>query len=390
MIKKVQVLICLFLITVGYKASSQVLDSASLSAQKYYTSIDEAFKEPLKVYKLSLENSGGLPVNIDTLKNLQVLNLHGNDWDDALTELPERIGNLKYLQFIYVSNSNLYELPESIGNLKNLKGISCLTLKTLPATIGQAGNLRSIEIYGGKTLPESLSGLTNLKELTINKSEKIPVIPSLEKLVIEDKTIFAILDPSLFTRLREIKFLQHTYGDPELSADSMEMLVTRLSKFPQLKSLDLIVSTEKAWKTVLTMKNLTTLSARDTIPVAITRLQKLSTISFCADSLNCERISRLPGLWEIQTNCITPHISRLKEIRKITFLEYSSFNEIPWEWLVDSLSTLPCLEEINARFINISSLPEGFKNLKQLKSVDFSRSDYLFYGGSGSDAVEVL
>ena len=38
-----------------------------------------------------------------------------------LTSLPESIGNLTNLKYLYLKNNELTSLPESIGNLSNLE-----------------------------------------------------------------------------------------------------------------------------------------------------------------------------------------------------------------------------------------------------------------------------
>ena len=96
----------------------RLLSNDELEQANEYRSIEEALREPKKVYKLNLENNSltVLPNQIEKLKNLQELNLKRNQ----LTHLPAAIGKLKNLQILNLHDNQLNTLPDQMRNLLQL------------------------------------------------------------------------------------------------------------------------------------------------------------------------------------------------------------------------------------------------------------------------------
>ena len=61
-------------------AESHVLDANELKKEKLYSSLEEALRDPQKVYRLNLSNSklSEIPKEIEKLKNLQELGVTTN------------------------------------------------------------------------------------------------------------------------------------------------------------------------------------------------------------------------------------------------------------------------------------------------------------------------
>jgi internalin A len=100
--------------------------------------------------------------------------------DLRLTELPEFIAHLTYLEGLYLDNNLLTELPEFVGRLTLLKALSVSNnrLTELPESIGHLTLLKELYLDGNRLtkLPESLLNLTQLEllELHGNKALGIP------------------------------------------------------------------------------------------------------------------------------------------------------------------------------------------------------------------------
>ncbi|CAD6269921.1 unnamed protein product [Miscanthus lutarioriparius] len=88
----------------------------------------------------------------------------------SITELPETIGGLQYLQTLDIHGSKIDKLPPTIGNLKNLVRLLVDFNIELPDQIGNLQSLRMLShaySYGSVKFLEQLRRLTNLRVLHI-------------------------------------------------------------------------------------------------------------------------------------------------------------------------------------------------------------------------------
>ena len=81
-----------------------------------YNNLEEALKNPNKVYRLNLGNQKNLPKKFDlsVFKNLEFLSFENNN----LEEIPLGLTNLKNLKTLNLSGNLFKELPEEINKLK--------------------------------------------------------------------------------------------------------------------------------------------------------------------------------------------------------------------------------------------------------------------------------
>lgn len=104
----------------------------------------------------------------DEFPRLRGLNLSGN----KLTELPDSIGNLSQLQFLWIMSNQLTHLPESIGNLSQLRQLWLQEnqLTHLPESIGNFSQLQEFELEENNLmyLPDSIDKCTELKSFDLD------------------------------------------------------------------------------------------------------------------------------------------------------------------------------------------------------------------------------
>ncbi|XP_057513355.1 putative disease resistance RPP13-like protein 1 [Actinidia eriantha] len=87
-------------------------------------------------------------------------------------ELSSKVGKLKHVRYIDLSNAMIKRLPESLGTLYNLQTLilkDCLNLEKLPRDMGNLINLRHLDITGADSLqemPSKMGKLTNLQTLS--------------------------------------------------------------------------------------------------------------------------------------------------------------------------------------------------------------------------------
>lgn len=122
------------------------LDAFQLKNSKWYYSMNDAIREPEKVYRLSLSGQKykNLPPGLDRFSNLQVLNLSNN----KLKTIPADISRLQNLEVLILSKNKINYLPEEIKNMQSLTTIylSNNRLVEVPAWIGGLSKLRKLDL----------------------------------------------------------------------------------------------------------------------------------------------------------------------------------------------------------------------------------------------------
>ncbi|MFX0022508.1 MAG: leucine-rich repeat domain-containing protein [Candidatus Hermodarchaeota archaeon] len=196
------------------------------------------------------ENLKTLPKNVSNLKNLLTLNLSGEPEREeqgilgkrnGVEQLPNTIGNLKRLKWIYLSKSKLKSIPKEIGHIENLQQlyISDNFLESIPNSLKNLQSLKYLDLRknGLTDIPDWISNLSNLQNLNLsnNRIVKIPnelsKIPSLKLLKIDNNYIQNI--PTEIGNLKNLQIL-------DLSNNSLvsESLMP-IFKLQNLKHLDL-------------------------------------------------------------------------------------------------------------------------------------------------------
>ena len=157
--------------------------------KKEFTDINEALKNPEKVFKLNLSNQNILISNEQWKKfiNLEYLILK----NDHLKVIPVEIAMLKTLKEIDLSGNDFKSLPVEFENLVNLEEIYLNDEKNmnLPKTLSilsKLPKLKSLHLENDNisSLPSEILLFKNLENLYLNhnKFKKIPEIETLDHL----------------------------------------------------------------------------------------------------------------------------------------------------------------------------------------------------------------
>jgi Leucine-rich repeat (LRR) protein len=135
-----------FVVLIGVHAQGKLLDSAALENEPLFLTIEDAMKNPKKVYKLNLSRRQltKIPQEVFQLRNLQELNISYNQ----IAELPKEIGLLTNLQRLDISVNQISELPATISLLKNLNELLLdkNRLTALPESIKDLKKLTWLEL----------------------------------------------------------------------------------------------------------------------------------------------------------------------------------------------------------------------------------------------------
>lgn len=126
---------------------------------------------------------GPLPANIWSMPDLEVVDLHHNDFIGAIPEIESVHDKLFF--FAVQDNSLDWRIPESINNLINLQHLDIsannMTIP-FPSTMAQLSNLVSfhtgINNFEEHPIPSFLSGMTSLRELSMKQNKLTGQIPT--------------------------------------------------------------------------------------------------------------------------------------------------------------------------------------------------------------------
>ncbi|MCS6821973.1 MAG: leucine-rich repeat domain-containing protein [Microscillaceae bacterium] len=285
-----------------------LLSESELNEQKWFYSLEEALKEPEKVYKLSLTNPNrklkSLSPEIAKLVNLQKLYLYNND----LTNLPNEITTFRNLQLLDVSNNKLTKLPDNIGNLTNLQVLIATNnqLTLIPESIGNLRNLKVLKLGQNQlsTLPYEIGNLINLQDLDFSSNPKYQRFPqsitklkNLEVLNMRGTRMTSL--PLFFTELTNLRIL-------DLSFNSLTGLPKEISRLRKLEVLSLQVNQLTTLPEELALlQRIVDLNVSKNplgiVPECITKLTKLQNLDLSftnlekleANMLNLQNLKRL-------------------------------------------------------------------------------------------------
>ena len=162
---------------------------------RIYTSLEEALSASSPVYRLKLTKlpkRDSLPDELFRLTQLRELTVKGC----RLCVVNQRIGELRYLQYLNLDHNKLLRLPNAIGRLTELHTlvISRNMIETLPDSIARLKQLAVIDAWDNPlyVLPESIKALKktlktlDLRQIPLTKWE----YEEIEYLLPETKILF--------------------------------------------------------------------------------------------------------------------------------------------------------------------------------------------------------
>jgi uncharacterized protein YwqG len=203
-------------------------DTDSLDWRNYsFKSLEEALQAPKEVVQwLEIKNPTFevLPESIFEFKNLKSLFIANSDWYSKLklNYISDRIGELKQLESVHISRTNIDKIPECIGDLSNLSSLffADSAIKDIPNSVLNLPNLQYLNFDNNRieNIPEPI----NLPALySINLAGNL--LKTLPESLIQQPKINAIkLDKN------PLEFLPKAYNDfqgLELSIDDKRRLL---------------------------------------------------------------------------------------------------------------------------------------------------------------------
>ena len=134
----------------------KILNVNQLARYRWYYSLEEAMREPDKVYKLNLEKSKlkTFPEEIFRFPNLHMLDLSNN----KIKSIPEDIYKIPYLQYLNLYNNKIKVLPDNFQYLSQLTTLYLGSNKLIgvQAWVGGLGKLRRLDVSYNNITPYEL------------------------------------------------------------------------------------------------------------------------------------------------------------------------------------------------------------------------------------------
>ena len=260
-------------------------------------------------------------------------------------EIFNEISKLSHLRELKLIGCNLTDIPDSISNLVYLEilDIQDWSLEKLPLVITKLYSLKTLSIRGNqylKTLPDELANLTELEMLDISDTgfEVIPnVLSSLEKLKILKLSYTYAKNYSI---LKKIETLEELYLFNNVNPE----LISQISVLKNLKILSLACNSE--------------------YPDPDYYLENFPDKLF--DLINLEKL-------DLSNNRISSLPSEVKKLNKLKEIDFqgNNFNLFPVQLL-----ELINLEKIDFSNNNLSDLPSGINKLKSLFSINLAGNGF--------------
>jgi len=353
--------------------------------QSIFTNLEDAFKQPLQVKELILSNQGIhiLPEEVIVFKNLEKLNLEGND----LIKLPKAIAQLTKLKQIVLSNNpNLHTLVafEILSKLTNLEilYLNDCNLLYLPYQIRDLRKLKELHLSENsiRFLPKEIRNLQQLETLDISFNELENFVSEfiyLEKLTTLDLSfnphlnyeeclsVLSEVNSLQVLKLQGIAFIPKQIGylynlrSLDLSYADFAEIPGQFTKLDQLEDLVLVspinVDYGKLFSKLSALNNLKYLIIFDDnikeLPNGLGRIYSLQKLFLRGNML--EYISK--------------DISNLEHLESI---EISMSPRLSLEELIRNVVQIKSLKELSILYSNLGFLPANLEELTQLYRLD--------------------
>ena len=335
-----------------------------------------------------------IPESIGSLPKLTHLDLNYNQ----LQSIPESLGSLTRLGRLYLSRNPLKSIPESLGNLTQLTwlDLSHSQLKNIPESLGSLMELEWLGLSHSRleSLPESLGSLTRLERLFLNDNqlESIPEslgsLTQLAWLYLSDNRLASI--PESLGSLTRVRWL-------DLSQNRLTSIPESLGSLTRLGRLDL--NDNRLESIPESMGSLTRLRELDLshnqlmrIPESMGSLTRLGSLDLRQNQLksipeslgSMSRLGRL-DLSDNRLESIPESLGSLTKLRKLD-LRSNFLAQLP-----DAIGRLGSLEVLQADRNFLTELPQSLGQLANLKRLHLQHNMLQdFIAGLALPSLEVL
>ncbi|KAI4331898.1 hypothetical protein L6164_016846 [Bauhinia variegata] len=338
----------------------------------------------LKVLDLSANYfTGNFPSWVGNLTGLVLLGLGVNEFSEG--EIPEKLGNLKNLTWLYLGSSHLRgEIPESIYEMRALETLDLSRNKIsgeLSSSISKLESLHKIELFSNNLtgqIPAQLANLTRLREIDISKNQMWGRLPE-EIGNMKNLVVFQLYENNFSGEIPPgFGDMEHLVGFSVYRNIFTGIIPGNLGRFSPLESIDISENQFSGPfpKFLCEKRKLTFLLALENnflgeFPESYAACKSLERFRVSSNQLSGE----IPeGLWAL------PHV-------KIIDLAYNDFNGTVSAEIVFSTS-LSQLVLMKNRFSG--KLPSEIGKLVNLEKLDLSNNNFSGEIPTGIGALKQL
>ncbi|XP_056172004.1 disease resistance protein RPV1-like [Syzygium oleosum] len=373
---------------------AQIMEKANKLKVLELTGCGQLCKTPCfapgsKLERLILERCSHLSLidkSIGNLKYLKSLNIKST----PIALLPEEMGSLDNLEELLIDETSICHLRFLRGSMQQLKTLSASGCKNLAEISESIGCLRSLSylaldkaIITG--LPNSVQLLEGLVELSLRDCQRITALPdsigmlrSLRKMDLSNTRIQIL--PESIKNLDRLEVLRmkntHIRKFPKDIANLEKLEVITFSGCPLIGKIPCDISGLSSLR-ILKLSFTLIFS----LPESICQLSHLQTLHL----LHCDELQILPKLpsslvslhWGTKNMRIVQGLSYLRDLKVLELVNDPDEEEISSSELFQTesfawISSLSNLETLKLCLPNVSSLPEDFNALTQLRKLDLS------------------
>ncbi|MFX1258492.1 MAG: leucine-rich repeat domain-containing protein [Promethearchaeota archaeon] len=317
---------------------------------------------------LNIKKLNFLPESITKLPYLKRLNIQTESFT-----IPENISDIKSLTSLFIRNSSLRTLPESIGKLKSLNELFLYDnrLITLPKSIGNLTSLRILRLNNNKitSLPESIGQLSELEELDIRNNNIISLpnlivnLSKLKKFSFDAEKINILPKQWIRLPIRKIKFLKNIENYPEfIPKKEFKAIVEIEEKLKKERKLESVI---KLVEKIDKQNPGFTIEKNHIIELSLNGTKIDSQLPDSFKTLKSLKYLNLGG-----NKCynISESIKGMLQLKEL-YLSDTIEEEIP-----DEIYNFKLLEVLNCNHCLLEKLPDFFGNLINLKELNLGNN----------------